>query len=151
MLRIGKLTDYAIVLLTRFATREAGTVLNARDLAEESHLPAPTVMKLLRTLARSGLLASHRGAKGGFSLARSPEAIAVIEVIEAVEGPIRLTECSSHAESTCELEGVCPVSGSWANLNVWIARALEGVTLADMSRPAGSVRTTALGIPLRVT
>lgn len=135
MIRITKLTDYAIVLLTIFARDPAQPVHNARDLAAEAHLPLPTVSKILKGLLRGGLLASHRGVSGGYSLARQPEEISVAEIIGVLEGPIGLTECSPDAHGLCNLEAVCPVQSNWQKINHAVLQALKHLTLADMTGP----------------
>ncbi|MGD8376670.1 MAG: SUF system Fe-S cluster assembly regulator [Acidobacteriota bacterium] len=135
MIRMTRLTDYGIVLLTRMARGGTGTVHNARDLAGAVGLPLPTVNKILKTLTRKGLLESHRGVKGGYGLARMPEEISILEVIDATEGPVAITDCSSEGEG-CEHEEMCPLDGSWRRINDVIRRALEGITLAEMARPA---------------
>src|SRR5215831_15995615 len=97
MIRITRLTDYGIVLLTHFARHPERLTRNAPELAAAAHLPLPTVSKILKILAREGLLVPHRGAKGGFSLAKPATDITVAEIISALEGPIALTECSGHS------------------------------------------------------
>ena len=92
MIRITKQTDYGIVLLTYLAGHTE-RLFNAPELAAETHLPLPMVSKILKVLTREGMLASHRGVKGGYSLARLPEEISMAEIIAALEGPIALTEC----------------------------------------------------------
>src|SRR5207244_2302662 len=82
-------------------------------LASEARLPVPTVSKILKTLARAGLLVAHRGVKGGFSLARRPEEISMAQIISAMEGPIAITECSDNVPGICELEPWCPVGANW--------------------------------------
>ena len=145
MIRIGRLTDYGIVLMTHLA---ANPVVDhsATDIATEARLPLPTVSKLLRLLAKEGLLVSHRGAKGGYSLARPAEQISVAGIIGAIEGPVALTLCTT-AEHTgdCELERCCPVRGHWQKINRAVLNALEDVTLADIVGPqlARSAATTA--------
>lgn len=134
MIRISKLTDYGIMLLTYIA-RDPLHTRTARDLAVEAHLPLPTVSKVLKTLAREGLLVAHRGVKGGFSLARPPEEISVADVIGALEGPIALTECSLHASRLCQLEPQCPVGSNWQRINQAVLGALAHLTLAAMTRP----------------
>jgi FeS assembly SUF system regulator len=102
---------------------------------EEAHqtgVPHPTVSKVLKILAREGLLASHRGAKGGYSLARAPQDIPVIDVITALDGPIGITECIDDAPGECGQESVCRVKGNWQRINDAIRRALAEVTLAEM-------------------
>ena len=109
MIRIAKLTDYAIVLLSHMAREPEGSVCTARGLVADSRLPLPTVGKILKTLSRAGILVSHRGAKGGYTLARSPGEISIAEIVAAVEGPIALTECSAGGPDLCVLEPFCPV------------------------------------------
>lgn len=135
MIRISRLTDYGIVLMSYMAVHPEH-VHNATEVATEAHLPAPTVSKLLRALAREGLLASHRGVKGGYSLARPAEAITVASIIRALEGPIALTTCTTKSPSDCEHEPICPVRGHWNRINLAIRQALEGVTLSDMAVPS---------------
>src|SRR5437016_7938012 len=95
MIRLGKLTDYGLVLMTciaRSRTQDGG-LHTARDLAKMSRLPLPTVSKVLKELLQSGLLVSHRGIKGGYRLAKEPDQISLVEIISAMEGPVALTEC----------------------------------------------------------
>jgi FeS assembly SUF system regulator len=131
MLRISKLTDYGIVLLAHLAEREAGTTCNAREMAESAALPFPVVGKILKTLAQEGILVSHRGARGGYGLARPADQIAVSEIVAAMEGPISLMECTA-APSSCEHEPSCRVRVPWQRINRAIQDTLRRVTLADL-------------------
>jgi FeS assembly SUF system regulator len=137
VIRITRLTDYGIVLLSHMALDPEWRAHNARDLAAEAHLPEPTVGKLLKALTRGGILKSLRGSKGGYTLARRPEEITVAEIIGAIDGPIAITDCSSGptVASRCELERLCPVKSNWQRINVAIRDSLERVTLAEMARP----------------
>ncbi len=135
MIRISRETDYAILLLVHLARRPAGRVVTAREIADHTGVSRPMVSKILKALARGGLLRSHRGARGGYSLPRAPEEISVVEVIEAIEGPIAITECSGD-EGACTLEDGCPVRVNWRDISSVIRSALAGVPLARM---AGSV------------
>lgn len=134
MIRMGRLTDYGIVLMSYMATHP-DRVHNAAEVAAEAHLPLPTVSKLLRLLARKGLLASQRGAKGGYTLATSPEAISVAGIITALEGPIALTTCTNDSPGDCEHEPICPVRSHWNRINLAIRQALERIPLSDMVAP----------------
>ncbi len=134
MIRLTKLTDYGIVLLTNMAKDPERVMHNARDLAAEAGIPLPMTSKILKALARVGLLVSHRGVKGGYSLAREPEAITVAQIIGALEGPIAITECTD-AESDCQVEASCPVRSNWHRINDAVLQALEGITLAEMTQP----------------
>ena len=132
MLRISRLTDYATVVLAQMA-RAPETVHTAADLAAHTHLARPTVSKLLKQFVREGLLTSYRGAHGGYLLARSPERISAAEIIDMIEGPMAMTECSLE-DRHCELEAVCGVGHHWQRINRAIRDALEEVTLADLAR-----------------
>jgi FeS assembly SUF system regulator len=143
MIRITKQTDYGIVLLTHLAAQPERQY-NAPELAAEAHLPLPMVSKILKLLAREGLLVSHRGVKGGYSLARQPEAMSMAEIIAALEGPIALTECIS-VEGDCFHEPLCPVRSNWRRINQAVRTALEGITLAEMAHPRQKLVTLGRG------
>ena len=136
MLRVTKLTDYATVVLTVLAARP-GEVLSAADLAETAGLEAPTVSKLLKPLAQAGLVSSLRGARGGYRLSRGAAEITLIEIVEAMEGPLAMTECSQH-DSHCGIADQCGVRANWRLINDVVADALRGVTLTQMLRPPPS-------------
>lgn len=128
------MTDYAVVLATYLAATEGPHA--ARDLALQTQIPEPTASKVLKKLARAGVVVSQRGAKGGYALARSPEQIGVNEVIEAIEGPIAVTECSDETtDSLCEYETNCGVRANWQRINFAVHKALSEITLADMAFP----------------
>jgi FeS assembly SUF system regulator len=133
MLRVTKLTDYATVVLTVLAS-EPGAVASAAGLAERAGLEAPTVAKLLKPLAQAGLVEAFRGTNGGYRLARAAEDISLVEIVEAMEGPLGMTECSIHAGS-CGIEQSCGVRANWRRINDVVADALRGVSLAQMLAP----------------
>jgi FeS assembly SUF system regulator len=130
MIRISKLTDYGILLLTQLSAEGA----TARDLAKDTGVPLPTVAKILKLLAKHDLLEGSRGSQGGYRLGRPPGEITIAQVVEALEGPIALTECAGDTH-TCGLEATCPVRGNWNRINRAVFAALSGLTLAEMSRP----------------
>jgi FeS assembly SUF system regulator len=130
MLRVTKLTDYATVVLTVLAS-DPDTVASAAGLAERAGLEAPTVAKLLKPLAQAGLVEAFRGANGGYRLARDAREISLVEIVEAMEGPLGMTECSVHA-GACGIEHSCQVRANWRRINDVVADALRGVSLAQM-------------------
>ena len=149
MLRISKLTDYGTVLLAHLAANQTG-VCSAADVASATGIAPPTVSKLLKSLARAGLVTSTRGANGGYRLSRPPQNISAADVIDALEGPVSITECSS-SDSDCEHEGVCSVGGAWQRINVAIRQALKDVTLNDLLRANSPVPTFRFaGLPINV-
>lgn len=133
MLRVSKLTDYATVVMTCLADAEG--VLSAQVLAERVRLEAPTVSKLLKQLAQAGLVNSFRGVSGGYRLADEPRNISVAAIVEAMEGPIGMTQCSVH-EGQCDHEAHCGVRVNWQRISNAIEHALASVSLADMLQPA---------------
>lgn len=134
MFKLGKLTDYGTVVMTALAADPA-QVHSAHDLAAGTGLSAPTVSKLLKLLARGGLVEALRGAHGGYRLARAADLITVADIVSAIEGPIALTECAEHS-GTCSMEPSCATSANWRLINTAIQQALSAVTLAHMTRPA---------------
>lgn len=133
MLRLSKLADYGTLIMTALA-REPERLRAAADLSEATHVPLPTVSKLLKGLTRAGLLESIRGNHGGYRLVRAPEQISVAEIIEILDGPIALTECGS-GESACLISGSCTQRNNWNRISGAIRTALDELTLADMAQP----------------
>ena len=134
MIRITRETDYGIVLMTTMA-RDATPPYSAAALSKQRSLPLPMVSKILKALARAGLLLSQRGALGGYSLARQPEEISAADIIDALEGPIAITECSTADLHACLHEENCAVSGHWHRINGAIREALKNISLLELSRP----------------
>ena len=134
MIRLSKLADYGVVLMTHIAQSDA-RLHTAHAVAQATRIPEPTVGKILKAMSRQGLLDSQRGAGGGYSLAREPDAIRVTEIISAVDGPIALTSCLDSAGAVCTLETFCPTRTNWHKINDAIRRALDEISLADMMNP----------------
>ena len=133
MIRLTKQTDYGIVLMSRIANY--GALEPARGLALSTHLPLPMVSKILKVLTRAGLLKSHRGAKGGYSLARASRDISVADLVTALEGPIAITECIEDTPEECSLEAHCGVRRNWQRINSAVRQALQAISLEDMAGP----------------
>jgi FeS assembly SUF system regulator len=137
MLRMGKLTDYGIVLMSYLA-QKTELKHSAHTLADAVQVPQPTVKKVLKALSHGGLLKSERGAQGGYSLSRKANEISVAEIIAAIEGPIALTECVSE-QSSCEQENHCSIQTNWQRINNAVFHALDEVKLSDMLVPQSSL------------
>ena len=135
MIRLGKLTDYGLLLMSQIARSPRAELHTARDLAIKCGLPLPTVSKLLKSLLQSGLLVSHRGIRGGYSLVREPRLISIAEIVSALEGPLALTECSTNVAGLCDLEPSCPIRDNQRIINQVIRGALQKVMLSDLTRP----------------
>jgi FeS assembly SUF system regulator len=148
MLRMSKLTDYGAVVMTYLA-RDPERSHSAHEIAEAVHVSLPTTSKLLKLLGKAGLVTATRGAKGGYTLVRAPSEISMAQVIQALEGPIGLTECST-TPGACEQERGCSVRVNWQRLNKVVVTALEHVSLAEMIQPTFPVdlsRLRALSAP----
>ena len=153
MLRISRLTDYATVIL---ASLKGGGLASAADIAQRTGIGLPTVSKLLKELQHASLVRSVRGAHGGYQLARPAASINAAEIIDAVEGPVALTECAGGA-GNCDIEATCLVVHGWQRINREFRRALVDVSLEqlvrrdapfaapDLSRTVPLVRTPARG------
>ena len=150
MLRITRLSDYAVAILGHLANAEP-LVQTAKDVAFGMGLPQPVVSKILKSLTRAGLVLSQRGVQGGYSLARRPSLVSVADVIEAVEGPVALTECGTRSEVNCEFEGQCTVQASWLRINQVVKRALANVSVEDMILPPRAERLIQIGRPSSTT
>jgi FeS assembly SUF system regulator len=134
MIRITRQTDYGIVLLSQMATQPITEVHTAKHAAQQSHIPLPMASKILKALAKGGLLVSQRGVKGGYRLAAPAERISLADVIQALEGPIGITECS-FKPGACEQEGSCPVQSNWKQISLAMRDALDRIPLSEMVTP----------------
>lgn len=149
MLKLGKLTDYATVLLAAMAAAPE-RLYAAQELAQRTSVAAPTVAKLMKQLQQGGLVSSIRGARGGYRLLKVPAQVTVADVIRALEGPIALTDCAVHG--ACALEEGCGAKAPFRLINAAITQALEAVTLADMAaslNPSPRLRVEATEFPLQ--
>lgn len=131
MFRISKLTDYGTVVLACLAATPDKRQ-TASAVAERTRLGLPTVSKLLKNLHHAGLVTSARGAHGGYQLARPATRISASAIIDAIEGPIAITECSGN-HSACDIESVCRTGGAWQRINASIRRALDDISLAQLA------------------
>ena len=131
MIRLNKMTDYAVVMLSHLAV-DVDRVVTATELARGSVLPLPSVSKLMKQLSRAGILTSQRGASGGYRLGRAPKDISIADIVTILEGPIALTACIEGADTSCDAIPQCSLSGHWNQVNHAIQVALDSVSLADL-------------------
>ena len=140
MMRLSRLADFAVVLMTHLAQHGVHTASGA---AVATQLPAPTVAKLMARLCREGLLTSTRGVKGGYQLARPAAEISVGAIVNALDGPVALTQCIKLGAARCEVEAVCPSRVGLHRINVAVHKALDDVSLADIATPAPAFQASA--------
>jgi FeS assembly SUF system regulator len=146
---MSKLTDYGTVVLAHLAGNPGG-LASAAEVAAATGIGLPTVSKLLKLLAKSNLVTSTRGSHGGYRLSRDAGAISAANVIDALEGPVSITECSG-SDSHCHFEAFCCVGGAWQRINVAIRAALEDISLQDLLRSNSPVpRFEFAGMPIHV-
>lgn len=134
MLKISRMNDYAIVLLTAMVRADTAQY-TARALADHTGLALPTVGKLLKTLSAGGLLLSQQGRNGGYRLARRADEISLADIIEAVDGPIAMTECFT-VDHECDREAYCGLRPHWKAINQGVRQLLNGISLAALIEPA---------------
>jgi Rrf2 family protein len=132
-MRLTSLADYAVVMMAAAARHPAGARLTAGLLAAETGVPLPTAQKLMGRLAGAGLLTSARGTGGGFTLARAAQGISLADIIEAVEGPIAMTNCIEGTSYDCALERSCRVKPHLNAANTAVRGALQGVSLLQLA------------------
>ena len=132
-MRLSSLADYAVVMMAAAARHPADARLSANLLADETGVPLPTAQKLMGRLASAGLLDSSRGTGGGFRLARPPSEVSLADIVEAVEGPIAMTNCIEGATHLCAIEGSCRVKPHLHAVNFAVRGALQGVSLATLA------------------
>lgn len=155
MLRISKLTDYATVILAHLAT-VPGRLQTAAEVSQATGVSPPTVTKVLKQLQKAQLVTSVRGTHGGYQLSRAATAISAAAILDALEGPMAITECAG-THSHCGIEHVCRVGHSWQRINSAIRHALEDISLSQLADAsltrtpeiAAEIRLSALRIPVR--
>lgn len=137
MLRMTKQADYGLVLLSHLAGRP-GRRMTTPELAHSTHLPTPMVSKILKALTRAGILESRRGVKGGYQLAANPHEVSLATLIEALEGPISITECSDGSDDICSLSAHCHIRENWRRIDRVVRSALDAISLAELAEPQPS-------------
>ncbi|MBL4907630.1 MAG: SUF system Fe-S cluster assembly regulator [Sneathiella sp.] len=140
MIKLSKMTDYGVVIMSEMAKIE-GRTMTAPDLSLHTGLKVPTAAKILRVLAKSGLLSSLRGAHGGYRLDRHPKSISIAEIVRVMEGPVAVTSCVDESHDNCSVESCCPMRGGWDKINRAINAAMEEVTLSDMCQDTAAPYT----------
>jgi len=132
MLRLSKKADYALIAMKHLALRPDQSASSAREIAEQYDIPVELMAKVLQRLAREGLLASHQGTRGGYHLSRPPAAISVADVIQAVDGPLTVTACTTDEEN-CEQYSKCSVRDPLWKIKERIIVALQACSITELA------------------
>lgn len=139
MLKFSKKAEYALLALQYMASIQNGTgselrVVNTKEIAEEHHIPSELLAKVLQTLAKTNIIESHHnGPKGGYELGREPKEITIAQVLEAIEGPLGITDCHhDKASSTCEQMDRCNIRTPMLKIQESIFQLLNGMSIEDM-------------------
>jgi Rrf2 family protein len=132
MLRLSKKADYALIAMKHLATRSDLASASAREIAEHYDIPIELMAKVLQRLARRGLVTSHQGTRGGYRLARGASAISVADIIQAIDGPLTVTACSTEAEN-CDQYGKCSVRDPLWRIKDRILSALATCSLQEVA------------------
>ncbi|MGH9586980.1 MAG: RrF2 family transcriptional regulator [Acidobacteriaceae bacterium] len=131
MLRLTKKADYGLMALKYLAEHSDEPSLSAKDIASAYHIPPQLLAKILQLLAREGLLRSHAGMNGGYSLTRKPQTITVFEVIRIIDGPLFITSCVTDA-GVCDLTSSCTIKEPLARVNDSISDVLKNIRISDL-------------------
>jgi len=134
MIKLNRMTDYGVLIISHVC-KGMDQITTAPSLSLKTGLPLPTVSKILKKLAKKKLITSHRGVNGGYSQRRPLSQISVVEIIEALDGPVVLTACVEGAEQACGVESLCPVRGGWDRVNKAVRNALEEISLEELWSP----------------
>ena len=129
MLRLSKRVEYGLIALQQLARR--GTVLTAREIADENRISYDLLAKIMQDLKRDGMIYSHQGVRGGYGLMLAPQQISVTRVVDALEEENSITECTSETEC-CAREAVCTIKGPMHKLQEQVEQVLNSVTIAQL-------------------
>jgi Rrf2 family protein len=132
-MQLTRAADYAVRVMIHLAGLPSGRRASRTDLALAADCPEQFLSKVLQQLTRAGLVVSHRGSTGGFEIPHPGTAATVLDVVEAIEGPIRLNLCLVSRQS-CSRQGWCPAHDVWAQAQRAMAAVLQGARIADLAR-----------------
>ena len=146
MLRITKMTDYAVLILANLALHD-NKLLTAKEIASETHISLPTTQKILKKLNRKNLVISKQGASGGYSLDPETKKLSVATLLEKLDGDLSITQCSS-TDDQCEVEDFCNIGNAWQMINQRVQWALNDITLGDLIHPTRIEQFISTNIPV---
>ena len=146
MLRITKMTDYAVLILANLALHD-NKLLTAKEIASETHISLPTTQKILKKLNRKNLVISKQGASGGYSLDPQTKKLSVATLLEKLDGDLSITQCSSN-DNQCEVEDFCNIGNAWQMINQRVQWALNDITLGDLIHPTRIEQFISTNIPV---
>ncbi len=133
MVRLSKKVEYGLIALRHMAARPAGEISTAKEVAERYGVPFDLLAKVLQRLGKAGLIASHQGMKGGYSLSKDPREIPVSTIIHAIEGsaPV-ITQCLADGPQSCEVFDACTIKSPMTKVQANIDRAFHDMTLSEI-------------------
>jgi Rrf2 family protein len=150
MLRLSKKADYALIAMKHLAIRPDAASASAREIAEQYDIPVELMAKVLQRLARRGLVTSHQGTRGGYRLARAASIISVADIIQAIDGPLTVTACSTEAEN-CEQYAKCSVRDPLWRIRERILSALATCSLQEVCAEVPDAALTDSSVPMAFT
>ena len=134
MIKLNKITDYAVVILGLLSSRSPNKFSTSK-ISSDTGLSIPTVAKVCKLLNNANLINAGRGAHGGYFCETNPSEISVAVIVEAIDGPIAITACIEESEDLCDTQSICLLSGNWNKANNAILDALKSVSLSDLLNP----------------
>lgn len=136
-MQLTRAADYAVRVMIHLAGLPPETRASRAELAVAAECPEQFLSKVLQSLTRAGLVLSHRGNTGGFELPNIHREATMLDVVEAIEGPMKLNMCL-NADRTCARQDWCPAYGVWVNAQAAVAQVLRGATIAELARQAAA-------------
>ncbi len=134
---ITRKAEYAIIILTELASHPPGTVITSKEIARRRSIPSNLVVQLLSLLKEKGWTGGTRGPTGGIELKCDPQDITLRDVIETVDGPVKITRCL-FSETPCRDRSHCSLRGVWADAQQSMLSVLEGISIKDLAEKAAS-------------
>ena len=133
LMNVGRRVDYAVRALAYLAGQPSGKIVSRADIEKSQDIPSFYLSKIMKDLVAGGLVCSHIGSKGGFTLARAPNAISIKNVYEAVERPLVLMECLEKGADYCSYCSVCSQKSIWEEAQAILAKFLGGVSIREIA------------------
>jgi len=133
MVRLSKKVEYGLIAIRHVAARTNGDIVTARDIADAYGISYELLAKVLQRMAKAGLIISHQGVYGGYSLAKNPSEITVSMIINVIEGNVpMIAQCMVEGPTSCGVFDVCTIKSPLHKVQANIERAFESMTLAEI-------------------
>lgn len=133
MVRLSKKVEYGLIALRHMAARPFAEIVTAKEVADRYGIPYDLLAKVLQRLGKAGLVSSHQGVRGGYTLAKDPREMPVSDIIHAIEGSApTIAQCLSEGPASCDVFNVCTIKSPLTRVQANIDRAFHNMTLSEI-------------------